>query len=527
MNLLFFFKSSAAAVTPKRCQLFQLFEGSVFPSVVFAAYKKNGERKVAGLYVRMMLSSTRHLLCQASKFFAVQPPPYGGSTRRCVDARLLLLLPAAQRRDKIFRSVFPPLTLIERNAAVNCATRLTPTTTFREQVFFNLQHRRCTSVLSRSQSLSPTPVSTKTVEGCAVHWSRSWLMDEQALEQIFCSNVKIRRFIDASAAYCFLCKEPLTAISTHTGGWEHVTRTVALRLAMAYERTWDPEGVLIGVLVSGSIGEQDYVRLVPSFSRSQWTLARLQSLPHPRGNRAADAIALCSRYERDIMRSAAAAQRIPLLPAEEDLASMFPSVVDPAALKRRDELRAILDQLIDGGVLAYSFSEVRAGAAGNGERCFRATVSALMNTMMPPLSAQAMTRWQQKCWGRKTLEALYDLLDVGELQRRRFKCQAATTKDQKGIVMRQLVFELHCATDMCGRDATLRREISAVRGPPGMTQVPPLVLELLSETALKRIAFELIALRTSVLMDQTSGDMWNVLGLPTSAEAMKSDFLQA
>jgi hypothetical protein len=237
----------------------------------------------------------------------------------------------------------------------------------------------------------------------------------------------------------------------------------------------------------------------------------------------------------------------------------IPALMRPDSVRRLQELQALLKKFCHWGLLTFCFSgPERPGIANEGERCFRATVSSLLTPMMFPLSAQGQTRWCQKMWGRQSLEMLFDALDLANaVQHTIFgvpMAAVAKTKNQKAAVMRQMVYQLHSVADASGRhvveDTSLNAAAScaAPQSPPPtpskrgavalMTeesvdhsssdsfccfpQLPPppeSVLVTLSELALHRIAFELIHIRTSVLMDDASGAIWADLGFPTAGEA--------
>lgn len=230
--------------------------------------------------------------------------------------------------------------------------------------------------------------------------------------------------------------------------------------------------------------------------------------------------------------AAAAAAAVPSSMMTSTTPSPIPALNNADTMARLHELRALIMSLVRWGVLSHCFTDPgRPGLSNEGERCFRATVSALLTPMMFPLSAQGQTRWSQKFWGRQTLEMLFDALDLGTgVQSRLFSMPVAAvacTKDQKAAVMRQLIYQVHCVTDACGADddddgddRTGSSAVLSMSSSPSVSgqlpRPPEHVLVSLCEMVLHRIAFELIHIRTSILMDEASGGMWCDLGFPTS-----------
>ena len=195
------------------------------------------------------------------------------------------------------------------------------------------------------------------------------------------------------------------------------------------------------------------------------------------------------------------------------------------------------------------------GLAYQGERTFRVDVARLCTMLLPPMSAEYVSMFQQKCWGRKNLELLYDSLGFAELQES-LGAQAMVEKNDKGDVVRQVIAELHLAAHgslavsveslaearkhgmplICmassvpisgegvqllpgGRvqyeveskheaarslkagsvDSLLRKVTDLAPPPPANRVLQPFAMEL-SRIALRRIAFELVYLRSSFYM---------------------------
>lgn len=370
--------------------------------------------------------------------------------------------------------------------------------------------------------------------------------------------------MDRMLGYCYLCNEPVQNFNSHSGYWEHVTSVCALYFAIAYRRQWRPDAVLMEAIEMRRIRAIDAVRLIPSFCHSDITQRWLRNSSTSCAQR--ELAAACATVQHSVVVAAALPRRptshatryeskrsAPLAAAAGGSLQRFdgdaaraleeatlcfpnaaerlkqrlcPAVVEPAAMQRRRELLATLWKLTEWGVLTFAFSEIRDGSGGNGERMLRETVSRLSNQMVPPISAQAMTRWQQKAWGRQNLEVMFDLLHLGDVfqmgvYQGRVSC-VATSKDQKGAVMRQLAFELHCATDI---HAAARRRGRRGNGDKAQTACPPDdVVELVAEEALQRLGFELLYLRSSMLMDNTAGGMWENFGFVSYADAAQSEF---
>eukprot|EP00331_Platyophrya_macrostoma_P034861 CAMPEP_0176442890 /NCGR_PEP_ID=MMETSP0127-20121128/22086_1 /TAXON_ID=938130 /ORGANISM="Platyophrya macrostoma, Strain WH" /LENGTH=468 /DNA_ID=CAMNT_0017827993 /DNA_START=160 /DNA_END=1562 /DNA_ORIENTATION=+ len=398
-------------------------------------------------------------------------------------------------------------------------------------------------------------------EGSPAHWSRSSNFEQGALQNIFCTNVRTRRYMDRSVGYCYLCNEPAQNFMNHSGYWEHVTHVCALYFSIAFKRQWDADAVLMEAVALRRVRPRDAVQLIPSFCQSQITRNRVLAFSpatHQEmvqaSQSAAAAVTTPSHPtpspvppSRDYVKSHSLRTNQPssshrshrcfegaardaldaalCFPnaAEWSRRTLCPCVLEPSAMKRRRDLLSLLWKLTEYKVLTFSFCEIRDGSGGNGERMFRETVSCLSNQMVPPISAQAMTRWQQKAWGRQNLEVMFDLLNVGSVFQKgvfggRVLPCVAETKDQKGAVMRQLVFELHCATDMhdaARRQAREEDRLDPVGGVADLLHVPPAsVVGVLAEHTLQRLGFELLYLRSSMLMDSTAGGMWETLGFP-------------
>jgi hypothetical protein len=320
----------------------------------------------------------------------------------------------------------------------------------------------------------------KMPEG-SVSWSRSAYYFTSALDALFEGLPRSKRvWIDSVKCFCHLCREPVSNMLTHACWWDHVTLHWAMRHMSTVRRHWSCRRVLY-----------DHKQPLLGVARPAGGLPRALSVskmltaprfnPHPR-----------SPFETVLQ-------------------------VEKADEMRRMELASLIRVLNRPpfSCISFSFRDYRSGAVGQGERMFRAEVSRLCQTMIPPCSAETMTRLQQKCWGRKNLEILFDRLRLGEVME---ECgvTAATEKDAKGAIMRQMFFELL----MAGMDSDVRQAAAGEHpdeGRHGSHTVFDEVRELLVEQALHRMAFELIYLRTMVLLE-TAAPTWMGLGPPTNEQ---------
>ncbi|EAN76523.1 hypothetical protein, conserved [Trypanosoma brucei brucei TREU927] len=290
--------------------------------------------------------------------------------------------------------------------------------------------------------------------------------------------------------YCKLCCEPVELPIRHCAWWDHVTRMAGLRLTAIYPRRWDPSA-LMQELWAGKFPvrfmntERPHPYLRPSHDGPSWSDLRQ-----------------CYVFERE-------------------------------AVVRRGELRAILHILstdVSGGrrVLRESLvlSPDGSYAANVGERTFRAFISRHITPLLPPMGPEPTTRLQQRCWGRKNLEAMFDLLGVEALQRLSGVEEVAVTKNEKATVMRQIVYELTTVLSEC--DA---RELSASNehANEGAHSVKiakdetHMQVRLLVELALQRLSHELIHLHMMLLIER----VWNAyanLGYPGEEAFEESTF---
>ncbi|CUF98570.1 Hypothetical protein, putative [Bodo saltans] len=453
--------------------------------------------------------------------------------------------------------------------------------------------------------------------GSSAAWARHFLFTSDECATIFDTNAQhfAHNIVDKMTGYCYLCRCPAFNLATHTAYWEHVTRVSALRVCIAYQRSfggvwqaakvvkkvsyslnnddiegklstsitkiaderslWCPQRVLTGVVADLRLPVNRAATWAPSFwhvnSLSQWMLyshvmtnvdaAATAGQRFPKllpfststivsssqqqavgaSNESHTTTTTTTPEHHTMLRLQQATDLLPTpsptpssqpRPPSALTAATFvppppfaiPALSHADTVRRLDELQALLKKLCHWGVLTFCFrGPERPGIANEGERCFRATVSALLTPMTFPLSAQGQTRWSQKMWGRQTLEMLFDALQVAvEIQHKVFRvplAAVAKTKMQKAAVMRQMLYQLHSVVDACGRQVD--EEDNSIPTPSQVQLLPSPpedVLVSLCELALHRVAFELIHIRTSILMDDLSGGLWADLGFPTAGE---------
>jgi hypothetical protein len=270
-------------------------------------------------------------------------------------------------------------------------------------------------------------------------WARDKLFEAKANRYIFAATARSKKvWLDKTRWHCVLCGEPISKLS-HLGWWDHVNRHHWIALTAAYQRSWNAKQVLL-------------------------TAERIIPLPR----------------RSSILQS--------------DSVSVFEAT-------RVAQIKALIWHLLAHRQLsAFSDSLTRTSMAVEGERCFRAVVSSTCLRSMPPMSSECMTRFQQKCWGRKNLERLYDALELGRLLEEYSQCKPEESKDGKGEVMRALLYELF----------TLR-------------QSGDVLVSLVAELTLQRSAQELIGFASKDLCQETSV-MTERLKYPTYDEIASSGY---
>ena len=343
--------------------------------------------------------------------------------------------------------------------------------------------RSVSGALVSSSVLSPRSIVLKMPEG-SISWARSNYYFPSSLSAVFEGLPRSKRaWIDPVKCYCYLCEEPVSNMLTHACWWDHVTLHWTMRHLSSVFRQWDPTHVL------------HVAKHTPAFSSM---ITRTRRNPHPN-----------SPWGQILQ-------------------------LDKSDEIRRMELAALLRSLNRPpfNCITFSFRDYRSGAVGQGERMFRSEVSRIWQTMVPPCSAECMTRFQQKCWGRKNLEILFDRLQLGKVME---ECgvEPATKKDHKGAIMRQVFLELNMALS----DADTALAASAHDDDADASVSPPClrpaatfsddafrdVRQMLVEQTLHRIAFELIYLRSMVLFESAS-KTWMALGPPTNDDIEHSGY---
>ena len=259
------------------------------------------------------------------------------------------------------------------------------------------------------------------------------------------------RWLDKVKAHCDLCDEPVALLGTHTGYWDHCNMFLHLRTVAVYRRTWTAPRVTQSAL--GRAAEK------------HWQAA---------GSKTVDA-------RRAQLRSLLVELSLP------------PHAGAP--------LRGTLTKALQGG---WDWS-----MGGMGERQFREAVGRVMVPLLPPMSAQLQTRFQQKCWGRKNLEALYDSMDLGALEIDFGAAGRRTEKNDKGSFMRQVLSELLLITEMRGAaDVVAEQRLSEVQ-------------LVAAEQALQGLTFELVAM-TSQHYTERAEIVWKRNGQPTDPKALEA-----
>jgi hypothetical protein len=386
------------------------------------------------------------------------------------------------------------------------------------------------------------PVLAKLPEG-SIAWARSSYYHPTAIGSLFEGTPRSKRaWIDPVRCFCHLCQEPVSNMLTHACWWDHVTLHWSIRHLSSVWRVWSPRRV-----------EVDYC-----LSAQQ----RRRRRPAPPAAPASAEAALLSHARATLPPFGGFLKQPRANPHPH---SPFPAIlqVEKCDETRRMELAALIRSLNRPpfSCVSFSFKDQRSGAVGQGERMFRAEVSRLCQTMIPPCSAETMTRLQQKCWGRKNLEILFDRLQLGQMMEEG-GMQAATTKDHKGAILRQLFFELvmglsdetaawgdvqvrsvlpplaadgptapHMAASSVGHNpvrpsAAAPSAAAAATGSNASLLPGPVfadVRQMLIEQTLHRMAFELVYVRTMILLD-TAAPTWMKLGPPSNDEMEASGY---
>ncbi|RNC59513.1 hypothetical protein TcCL_ESM02834, partial [Trypanosoma cruzi] len=299
--------------------------------------------------------------------------------------------------------------------------------------------------------------------------------------------------------YCHLCHEPVEVAIQHCAWWDHVTRLAAIRLIAIYPRRWSPVAVL-----------REANEVLP-------TAVMVSPRPHPflSFSEAVDAddvslmdMSSCYVFEREaVVRRAELAAILRVLCTAKDADSC-----DDA----EQRISSIIPVLRESLFLSPNGTP----AASSGERTFRAYISRQISVFLPPMAPEPTTRIQQRCWGRKNLEIMFDLLGVASLQRIAGAPVEAVTKNEKAAVLRQIIYEL--ATVLSEGDAEFAETSCAKTN--GTSSVDAKVqTRLLAEMALQRLAHELIHLHTMLLMDQAY-ETYVKLGYPSEGMLEKSGF---
>ncbi|ESS65400.1 hypothetical protein TCDM_06222 [Trypanosoma cruzi Dm28c] len=299
--------------------------------------------------------------------------------------------------------------------------------------------------------------------------------------------------------YCHLCHEPVEVAIQHCAWWDHVTRLAAIRLIAIYPRRWSPVAVL-----------REANEVLP-------TAVMVSPRPHPflSFSEAVDAddvslmdMSSCYVFEREaVVRRAELAAILRVLCTAKDADS-------------RDDAEQRISSIIPVLRESLFLSANGTPAASSGERTFRAYISRQISVFLPPMAPEPTTRIQQRCWGRKNLEIMFDLLGVASLQRIAGAPVEAVTKNEKAAVLRQIIYEL--ATVLSEGDAEFAETSCAKIN--GTSSVDAEVqTRLLAEMALQRLAHELIHLHTMLLMDQAY-ETYVKLGYPSEGMLERSGF---
>ncbi|EKF37668.1 hypothetical protein MOQ_002137 [Trypanosoma cruzi marinkellei] len=299
--------------------------------------------------------------------------------------------------------------------------------------------------------------------------------------------------------YCHLCHEPVEVAIQHCAWWDHVTRLAAIRLIAIYPRRWSPVAVLreanevLPAAVMVSPRPHPFLSFSESVDTDDVSLMDMSS---------------CYLFEREaVVRRAELAAILRVLCTRKDADSC------DGAEQRISSIIPVLRE-------SLFLSPNGTPAASSGERTFRAYISRQISVFLPPMAPEPTTRIQQRCWGRKNLEIMFDLLGVASLQKLAGAPVEAVTKNEKAAVLRQIIHELATVLSESDVDSA---DTSYVKT-NGMSSVnAEEQTRLLAEMALQRLAHELIHLHTMLLMDQAY-ETYVKLGYPSEGMLEKSGF---
>jgi hypothetical protein len=275
-------------------------------------------------------------------------------------------------------------------------------------------------------------------------------------------------WIDEKRAYCRLCATPMShGRSFHMGfDRDHISMNGFAFLSVMFPRSWNPASVhqrLVGLL--GSTTESRGMRHVAAFC--------VPAAPR--------------MYAMDALN------RVPTTPDDDD---------------RIATLRALLLHLCTTGptpmrVLRNSlFDDSQAGLVGHGEKIFRATVSDLVASLLPPMGPNIQAAFSQKAWGRTNLMLLYDRLGLGAFQAE-FGLKVKTNRSDKSAVMRTMIAELSLAHETHGETCPVAAE--------------------LAELALHRLAFECVYQKSAHYMHHAQQAI-AALGYPSPRDLVDAEF---
>lgn len=266
------------------------------------------------------------------------------------------------------------------------------------------------------------------------------------------------RWLDRGRAFCHLCDEPVATMATHTGYWDHCNMLLFTRLCARYSRAW------------------------PS----------------------AESV-LASKYGRACARQAALRRDESSVFRRDAIKSLVDEMALPASSSTGAPLRGTLTRALHGH---WDWA-----MGGLGERQYREALGRVMVRCLPPLSAQLQTRFQQKCWGRKNLEQLYDAMDIGGLEVRAGAAARREEKNDKGSFMRQLFSEMM----LLSYSGLVAAEVSAARKPVTDVQVAALTW------VLEAIAVELAFMTSQHYMERAEVVLRRNIGsIAATNEALES-----
>ncbi|KAH9577725.1 hypothetical protein LSM04_001232 [Trypanosoma melophagium] len=309
--------------------------------------------------------------------------------------------------------------------------------------------------------------------------------------------------------YCHLCREPVEVAIRHCAWWDHVTRQAAVRLIAIHPRRWDPAAVLneaesfMPASVMNTERPHPFLEFSSSSTSTDPFLIDMSS---------------CYGFDREaVVRRAELAALLRLLCTTNDKAS---SSIDTNDSNNTDDSNKCSS--FNNPVLRESLFLSPAGnpAANLGERTFRAYISQLITVLLPPMAPEPTTRIQQRCWGRKNLEIMFDLLGVASLQKIAGAPTVAVTKNEKGVIIRQIVYELATVISQCD---VMEADIACAEQNSKTSLDSVIQTRLLADLALQRLAYELIYLHTTVLMEQ-NWEVYVKLGFPSEEMVETSSF---